>query len=64
MRKLWIALTIGLFAAGGAALAARQWQHSAPAPANAAPPLVPVVAATVLSHDVPIYRRRHRDRLQ
>lgn len=57
MRRLWIALVAGLLAAAGAALAARQLQHAEPAQASAAPPPVPVIAGTVLSHDVPIYLR-------
>ncbi|MGY4368480.1 multidrug efflux system membrane fusion protein [Bradyrhizobium sp. LB1.3] len=57
MRKLWIALVVGLIGAGSAAFAARQFRQPATTQLNAMPQAVPVVAATVLSHDVPIYLR-------
>ncbi|MCK1447417.1 efflux RND transporter periplasmic adaptor subunit [Bradyrhizobium sp. 48] len=57
MRKLWIALVVGLIGAGGAAFAARQFRQPATTQLSAIPQPVPVVAATVLSHDVPIYLR-------
>lgn len=57
MRKVWIALSAGLFVVGGAAFAARELGQPEPAQATAAPPPVPVVAGTVLAHDVPIYLR-------
>jgi multidrug efflux system membrane fusion protein len=47
-----------LIVAGGIGLTARHiYATSKPAPAAASPPAVPVVAATILSHDVPIYLR-------
>jgi membrane fusion protein, multidrug efflux system len=57
MRKLWIALVVGLIGAGGTAFAARQFRQPATTQLSAIPQAVPVVATTVLSHDVPIYRR-------
>jgi membrane fusion protein, multidrug efflux system len=58
MRKRLMILVVLLLAAGGGGLTARHFLVGAkPAPAAAAPPAVPVVAGTVLSHDVPIYLR-------
>lgn len=57
MRKLWLAILAGVIVAGGAALAARQIRPPKPSVVSVAPELVPVVAGTVLRHDVPIYRR-------
>jgi multidrug efflux system membrane fusion protein len=57
MRKLWIALVVGLIGAGGTAFAARQFRQPATTQLSAIPQAVPVVATTVLSHDVPIYLR-------
>jgi multidrug efflux system membrane fusion protein len=55
MRKLWIALLVAALGGGGAALAARRFHEARPADVNEAPPAIPVVASTVLDHDVPIY---------
>src|SRR4051794_456570 len=57
MRKRLIIAVVLLIAAGGIGLAARRLYFDAPqaAQAPAEPPPVPVVAATVDSHDVPIY---------
>jgi len=59
MRKRILVLGILLIAACGGGLAAWRHFHDAPQPAQAAPPppTVPVVAAPVVSHDVPIYLR-------
>src|SRR5262245_2209327 len=57
MRKRLIILTVLLLAACGSGLTA--WHIYAPKPVQVsiAPPAVPVVAASVLKHDVPIYLR-------
>ncbi|MET4803807.1 efflux RND transporter periplasmic adaptor subunit [Bradyrhizobium sp. LB11.1] len=57
MRRYGIALLAGLLVAGGGALAARRLQHTEPPQNSTVPLAVPVVSATVLSHDVPIYLR-------
>jgi multidrug efflux system membrane fusion protein len=58
MRKRLILLAVLLIAACGGGLTAWHFLVGAkPAPAAAVPPAVPVVAGTVLSHDVPIYLR-------
>jgi membrane fusion protein, multidrug efflux system len=58
MRKRLITLVVLLVAAGGGGLIAwRIYDAPKPVPAAAAPPAVPVIAGTVLSHDVPIYLR-------
>jgi multidrug efflux system membrane fusion protein len=58
MRKRLIILAVVLIAAGAAGLTTWHFHNAAkPAPAAAAPPAVPVVAGTVLSHEVPIYLR-------
>lgn len=57
MRKLWLIILAGVVVAGGAALAARQIRPPKPNMASVAPDSVPVVAGTVVRHDVPIYRR-------
>jgi membrane fusion protein, multidrug efflux system len=57
MRKRLITLVVLLVAAGGGLIAWRIYDAPKPVPAAAAPPAVPVIAGTVLSHDVPIYLR-------
>jgi membrane fusion protein, multidrug efflux system len=58
MRKRLITLVVLLVAAGGGGLIAwRIYDAPKPVPAAAASPAVPVIAGTVLSHDVPIYLR-------
>lgn len=57
MRKLWLVILVGVIGVGGATLAARQLRHAAPHLVSVAPAAVPVVARTVLQHDVPIYLR-------
>lgn len=57
MRRLWLALLVGVIGAGGVALAARQLRQAAPGLISVAPATVPIVAGTVLQHDVPIYLR-------
>jgi multidrug efflux system membrane fusion protein len=57
MRKLWFVVIVGLIGVLGAALATGQFRQATPSLVSVAPAAVPVVAATVLSHDVPIYRR-------
>jgi multidrug efflux system membrane fusion protein len=57
MRKLWLVLLVSFIGAGGAALAAKRLHRAAPAQVSVQPPAAPVVAGTVLSHDVPIYLR-------
>jgi multidrug efflux system membrane fusion protein len=58
-RKLVVsaALLIVVLAVGGALAAAHRLPFGRAAPAPAAVPAVPVVAGTVVSHDVPIYLR-------
>src|SRR3954463_12375224 len=57
MRKRLLILAIVLIGALGIALGVR-WKRAAhPAQPSPAPPAVPVIAGTVLSHDVPIYLR-------
>jgi membrane fusion protein, multidrug efflux system len=55
MRKLRLVVLVGLIGAVGAALAASQFRQAATPLVTVAPAAVPVVAGTVLSHDVPIY---------
>ena len=57
MRRLWLTLLVGVIGAGGVALAARQVRQAAPGLISVAPATVPIVAGTVLQHDVPIYLR-------
>src|SRR6201987_3782739 len=57
MRRLWLALLVGVIGAGGVALAAMQLRQAAPGLISVAPATVPIVAGTVLQHDVPIYLR-------
>jgi multidrug efflux system membrane fusion protein len=57
MRKLWFVVIVGLIGVLGAALATGQFRQATPSLVSVAPAAVPVVAATVLSHDVPIYLR-------
>jgi multidrug efflux system membrane fusion protein len=57
MRKLWFVVIVGLIGVVGAALATGQFRQATPSLVSVAPAAVPVVAATVLSHDVPIYLR-------
>src|ERR1700732_4013240 len=57
MRRLWLALLVGVIGAAGGALAARQLRQAAPGLISVAPATVPIVAGTVLQHDVPIYLR-------
>src|SRR3954453_14624508 len=58
MRKRLLILAIVLIGALGIALGSVRWKSAAqPAHPSPAPPAVPVIAGTVLSHDVPIYLR-------
>jgi membrane fusion protein, multidrug efflux system len=58
MRKRLLILAIVLIGALGIALGSVRWKSAAqPAQPSPAPPAVPVIAGTVLSHDVPIYLR-------
>jgi membrane fusion protein, multidrug efflux system len=58
MRKRLLILAIVLISALGIALGSVRWKSAAqPAQPSPAPPAVPVIAGTVLSHDVPIYLR-------
>jgi multidrug efflux system membrane fusion protein len=58
VRKRLIIAVVVLIVAGGIGLTARHIHaNSKPVPAAASPPVVPVVAGRVLSHDVPIYLR-------
>jgi membrane fusion protein, multidrug efflux system len=58
LRKRVIFVLVALaIAAGGIGLAARQIREAPAAAPPVPPPAVPVVAGTVLSHDVPIYLR-------
>ena len=58
MRRLWLAVLIGAIGTGGATFAAKQLRRAAPGLVSVAPAAaVPVVAGTVLQHDVPIYLR-------
>lgn len=57
MRRYWIPLCVISAAAAGAAFAATKLQQPDSSHAEAVPLPVPVVAATVLRHDVPIYLR-------
>ena len=58
MRQRLLILAIVLISALGIALDSVRWKSAAqPAQPSPAPPAVPVIAGTVLSHDVPIYLR-------
>ena len=58
MRRLWLAVLIGAIGTGGATFAAKRLRRAAPGLVSVAPAAaVPVVAGTVLQHDVPIYLR-------
>jgi membrane fusion protein, multidrug efflux system len=57
MRKRLLILAIVLIGALGIALGVRWKSAAQPAQPSPAPPAVPVIAGTVLSHDVPIYLR-------
>ena len=57
MRQRLLILAIVLIGALGIALGVRWKSAAQPAQPSPAPPAVPVIAATVLSHDVPIYLR-------
>jgi membrane fusion protein, multidrug efflux system len=58
MRKRLLILAIVLIGALGITLGSVRWKSAAqPAQPSPAPPAVPVIAGTVLSHDVPIYLR-------
>src|SRR3954466_10730059 len=58
MRQRLLILAIVLIGALGIALGSVRWKSAAqPAQPSPAPPAVPVIAGTVLSHDVPIYLR-------
>jgi multidrug efflux system membrane fusion protein len=58
MRKLWFVILIGVIGTGGATFAAKRLRHAAPSLLSvASAAAVPVVAGTVLQHDVPIYLR-------
>src|ERR1700751_2431288 len=57
MRRLWLALLVGVIGAGGVALAAMQLRQAAPGLISVAPATVPIVAGTVHQGDVPIYLR-------
>jgi multidrug efflux system membrane fusion protein len=57
MRKRLLFLPVVLIAALGVGLGAARLQDSAQPMPPPAPPAVPVIAGTVLSHDVPIYLR-------
>src|SRR3954454_12565170 len=58
MRQRLLILAIVLLGALGITLGSVRWKSAAqPAQPSPAPPAVPVIAGTVLSHDVPLYLR-------